>query len=515
MIDIMALSPADLDRFIFIQSTIARQENDAAKVRALRDYYYGDHPVLLTMRQKEFLGPMLSEGNFQFSHNLVRSVLDTLRERLEVTGINVNGQGVADVTEQADAAGNAAVMMWGWWVQNRLDSQQIRLYRRALRDGKSYIIVDYDNENQRPRFNLHKVDNGTIGVIMHRDPTDTNNILFATRYFYTFDPSQPGATGIQRKTVYLPHEIRKYIQKRDGSWEPVTDPEDAGQWPIPWRGRDGTPLGINVFEFENPGGSEIEQIIGLQNALNKSWLDLIAAADMSGFPLVSVEYPAGTMDLGSSTDDDIEGTDELRIAPGRILEIFNGGKMNRHDAANLASMIDIVWATVAAIAGVSRTPQYYLRPMGGSDVPSGEALKQLESGLVRRAEERQLIFGQAWEDAFAMAWRVADTFGDRMPALPEMNLDFQWSDANVRNELHDAQIGQMHDALGVPRDAIWANLDYSPDEIREFKAQERNDRAAEVAQVAAALRLSQSRQAAQNQNGANQNGRTSDTLQGQ
>ena len=34
------------------------------------------------------------------------------------------------------------------------------------------------------------------------------------------------------------------------------------------------------------------------------------------------------------------------------------------------------------MAGVTRTPQYYLRPQGGGDVPSGESLKQLESGLV-------------------------------------------------------------------------------------------------------------------------------------
>ena len=498
MIDIMSLSPAELDRFIFMQSMIARQEHNAAKVRALRDYYYGDHPVLLTMRQQEFLGPLLTEGNFQFSHNLVRSVLDTLRERLEVTGISVNGESVADVGETPDAAGNAALTMWDWWVQNRIDSQQIRLYRRALRDGKSYVIVDYDAENNRPRFNLHKIDDGTTGVIIHRDPTDTNNVLFATRYFYTFDLTRPGETGKQRKTVYLPHEIRKYIQARDGQWTQIMDDEDNGQWPLPWVGRDGKPLGVAVVEFENPGGSEIEQIIGLQNALNKSWLDLIAAADMSGFPLVSVEYPAGTMDLGSSTDDDIEGTDELRIAPGRILEIFNGGTMTRHDAANLAPMIDIVWATVAAIAGVSRTPQYYLRPMGGSDVPSGEALKQLESGLVRRAEERQLIFGQAWEDAFSLAWRVADTYGNRMPAVGDMTINFEWTDANVRNELHDAQIGQMHDALGVPRDAIWANLDYSPDEIRAFKTQQREDRAAEVATIAAGLRVAQTRAQPQN-----------------
>ena len=51
MIDIMALSPTDLERFIHMQATVSRQENNAARVRALREYYAGEHPVMLTKRQ--------------------------------------------------------------------------------------------------------------------------------------------------------------------------------------------------------------------------------------------------------------------------------------------------------------------------------------------------------------------------------------------------------------------------------------------------------------------------------
>ena len=50
MIDIMALSPAQLERFIHMQGIVDRQANEAAKVRALRDYYKGEHPIMLTKR---------------------------------------------------------------------------------------------------------------------------------------------------------------------------------------------------------------------------------------------------------------------------------------------------------------------------------------------------------------------------------------------------------------------------------------------------------------------------------
>lgn len=496
MIDISKLSPAQLDRFIHIQGVVDRQQAAQEKIRALREYYYGSHPVLLTMRQQEYLGKQLTEGAFSFQHNLVRSVVDTLRERLDVAGYTVNGMGAED-EEEGSPDSALAGQLWDWWLNSRMDSQQIRLYRRTLRDGKSYVMVDYDNEAGAPRFTLHKADDGQTGITYHRDPTDANRVMFACRYFYTFDPLKPGETGIERKTVYLPGEIRKYVRSssRNGGWEPYTDDGD-GAWPLPWVDMRGNPLGVPVIEFENPGGSEIEQIIGLQNALNKAWLDLIAAADTSGFPLIAIEYKdAQLFGPGTASDDDLEGTDELRFSPGRAIEVANA-TVKRLEAAQLQPMIDTIWAITAAISGVSRTPQYYLRPIGGADVPSGEALKQLESGLVKRAEERQLMFGQSWADAMTLAVRVAQMYGGitSVPNISQLNIETTWQDPNVRNDLSVTQVAQAYKALDVPQDQIWMSLGFTPAEIAAFKQQGRDDRAADVATIAAALNVQQQRQ---------------------
>lgn len=490
MIDIMALSPQDLERFLHLQGIISRQANEAAKVRAYRDYYAGEHPILLTKRQQEYLGALVEETEFTFAHNLVRSIVDTLRERLDVSGFTVNGSGAEDA-ELADApepAAQAAALFWDWWKDSRTDAAQITLYRRALRDGKAYVIVDWDSANGRPKFMVHRLDAGDTqpGIMLHRDPEDENRVLYATRYFYTFNPLEPNKTGIQRKTVYLEGEIRKYIQGKDGAWNPYQDEGDPA-WPLPWVDSTGLPMGIPVIEFENPGGSEIDQIIGLQNALNKTWLDLIAAADTNGFPLLAIEY-AGDGAFGSAQDDaDIEGNDEFRISPGRAIEVDNA-TIKRLEASNLQPMIDTMWTIVQAVAGVSRTPAYYLRPVGGGDVPSGEALKQLESGLVKRAQERQLTFGQSWEDAFGMAYRLAQTFGN-VPKVDPLRVQCVWSDANVRNELAQAQIGQVYKGLGVPDNTIWQYvLGFTPTDIAGWKADQRRDEAVKIANVSEALR---------------------------
>lgn len=534
-IDVMRLSNVQLEKYIHMQAIVAGQSEEAARVLTLRQYYDGMQNCLLSQRQIEFLqgaghnsSGFVEGGQFPFAHNHVRSVIDTLRERLSVTGINIEG-----ATDEAEGTPQAQVgaALWDWWTRSRLDAEQIRLYRRALRDGKCYVMVDFDAATARPRFTTHHVDAGDNepGIVLHRDPTDANRTLFATRHFTTFDPLTPGETGKQRKTVYLPDQIRKYVKGKSGEWEPYRDPQDA-TWPLPWADRNGAPLGIAVVEFANPGGSEVAQIIGLQNALNKAWLDLIAAADTAGFPVAVVEYDTsrmgpGTMGTGTP-DEDSEGPDEIRLSPGRLLEV-DDARVHRLEAADLTSMIQVIDRIEQAISGVSRTPAYYLRPVGGSDVPSGEALKQLESGLVRRAEERQLVFGQAWQDVFALAYKVNQAFGPSLPDLPDLNIDVSWADANVRNEQNEAATAEAHQRLGVPQETLWRRLGYTPEQIEEFKRAQMADKQAQVAMVTAALRVDQSRQASAapsngsgngfNGNGANngetRNGRTSQAIQ--
>ncbi len=479
------LNPAELERFLHMQSIVDRQEDAARRVVAYNDYYAGRHPILLTARQQEYIGSLLSEEQFTFCHNIIRTVIDTLRERLEVVGFSVNGKEAGDETPE----GQIAAVLWRWWKANRMDSEQIRIHRRILRDAYSYVMVSWDNAKGQPDYSLHEVWNGTAGVTFHRDPGDMKTVLFANRYFYTYNPLSPGATGKLRKTTYLPGEIRKYEQNISAinQWSPVLDEGDAA-WPLPWRDRAGNPLGVALIEFQNPGGSEIEQIIGLQNGLNKSWLDLMAAADASGFPIIAVEYNEAS--VTPEVDEDYpEADDELRMSPGRLLEV-DAARIHRIEGANLSQLIETIWTLTAAISGVSRTPQYHLRPLGGSDVPSGEALKMLESGLVKRAQERQLVYGQSWEDVCQMAYRVAQTFGN-VPTVAggELVIDVAWADAAVRNEAVEIAVAEGLHRLQVPDGIVWQRAGLTPEQIAQAKEQARLGRAADVAAMASAIQL--------------------------
>lgn len=505
MIDISKLTPQQLERFIHLQALVDRQKEENKRTKSLRAYYDGAHPILLTQRQEEFLGALLSdEIPFTFAHNLLRTIVDTLRERLCVSGFEVHPSD--DQQEAGEQEGALAAEFWRWWEDSRLDSAQNDLYLASLRDGRAFIFVSYNVEEDRPEFVVHQVDDGTSGVRVHYDPENSKRMLFAVRYWWTFNPLKPGQTGIERKTVYLPGEIRKYQRdsRTENDWIAVQDDGDAG-WPLPWVDAQGQPLGIPVIPFANPGGSEIAQVVGLQNALNKTWLDLIAGADAHGFPLLVAEY-AERQQFATVDDEDLDGPDELLIAPGRLLEIDNG-TVRRIEPANLSQIIEVIWTLTTAISGVSRTPQYYLRPVGGGEVPSGESLKQLESGIVNRAQERHLVFGQSWQDVMRMAYKVQRMFGGR--SLPEFRrlptVHTQWRDPNVRNEVNEAQTAKLHQDMNVPQDEVWQRLGYTPEQIEKFKRQKEAQDAAKLVQVATAmrdkLRMEQQAQAQQGQQG--------------
>lgn len=486
------LTPEQLDRYIHMQSIVERQQAAAEKTRALRAYYGGEHPIMLTDRQREFLGPLVGKrqnvndpatytADFTFAHNLLGAVVDTLSERLSVTGFTVNGASMDD-----EENGEQARALWDWWKRARMDLIEQELYVAALRDGKGYLIVDPATGD--PRCVRHDLDDGKTGIMLHRDPEDASHVLYATRYFWTFDPLRPGQTGIERKTVYLPGEVRKYQRRGMGQWVAVMDDGDPS-WPLPWADAAG-PLGVAVTEFANPGGAEIERVIGLQNALNKSWLDLIAAADMTGFQIYASEYSDPNYMPVAESDAGIEGRDEMVIAPGRMIEI-GGGTFKAIPPADLTPLLDVIGNLTTAIAGVSRTPQYLLRPVGGSDVPSGEALKQTESGLVARAVKRQRVWGQAWEDVLRLVIRVAAAYGPGLGVDADAQIEVQWADPNTRNELSTAQTAQIHKALGVPDVQIWQMLEYTPAQIEKFQAAANAAKAAQVAGIAAALRTQQ------------------------
>ena len=240
-------------------------------------------------RQQEYLGELVDGESFTFAHNLVRSIIDTLGNgSFDVSGFTVNGQGVEDA-DLADQPGTGGATGGARGHGGRRTRRTVRKLRSIVvrcgmaRHTSSWTGIAWPCARSSCCTGLTPATNSQASSCTTIRRTATGFCTQPVTFTRSTRSTQAQRDGSERPSTSLAKSGKYIMGKTAGQWEPHMDAGDA-TWPLPWIDGKGAPLGIPVVEFANPGGSEIDQIIGLQNALNKTWLDLIAAADASGFP---------------------------------------------------------------------------------------------------------------------------------------------------------------------------------------------------------------------------------------
>jgi hypothetical protein len=473
------MSASQIEKLIGFQAAMWRQSAGWQKTIDFRNYYAGDQPSMLSERQEDYLGDILTHSEHAVCFNVCALVIDTLRRRLKVEGFLAGSNESNALSELA----------WQWWQAGNMDVERSTVHLNALRDGKGYLIVDWDDQDQRPVWKANLLYDGETGVTFHRDG-ETGKPIMAIKYWKVSDPLSDDFAQL-RRTVYLPDRLMRYEMNKGGEWQPLDERKGKSlEWWTDTLQPGGKPLGLPVIEFRNPGGmSELKNVIGLQNTINKFLLDLLAAGDNTGFQILALLYPGpmGPTVPDDEGEDDSGHSDELRIAPGRAIELYDGADIKAIAAGDISQLIDGLTTLVSFVSASSGTPHYYLRPTGGGEVPSGEALKQLESALVARAQERFLVFGASWVEAVRVAARLWVAMGGR-DADPEAPLEVSWGDPQIKNELYQAQVATAEAAIGIPNEVLWSKrLDYSPEEVANMRVMNQAAEAEKIANVIGAL----------------------------
>lgn len=450
---------------------VGQVEDDLARLRRRRAYFDGQHALLLNDDQKAFLKGILGDDEDDWPiDNKCKTVVEKVKARLNVTGFR-DAAGAVVRIEQAegeqDTAGGAdrrrptadrpgamndqrpmssapagdAVGVRGrnapaavdlvsqWWNDNEMDRWEGELYKTALRDRQGYVVVDYDAAQGRPRYTLAEMWDGDSGMRMiYEDPQTRQKPIAALKYWWTLDPVQIEASNVLRCTVYTANAVYKYARfynerqlgqyeariagarTEDGFW-PIVDEGDAG-WPLAWTDGQGQPLGLAVVPFTSPRGSLIDPIVGLNNALNKTNLDLLANADQQGFGIPVIEYEQG-LPMTKGGDDPTADADGLGMRPGRALEVGKA-KVHKLPAEDMAGLLDTAAHWVRAIAANANIPVYEFTPTVG-EVPSGAALQMLDSTLAEVADECVTWWTAAWRQVFGLALKLEAVYG-RGPA---------------------------------------------------------------------------------------------------
>lgn len=452
----MPSSVADLFRLTYLSWLDGQESTRQRKYAMFRDYYEGEHATQLTARIKAFL-ELTSDQDF--SLNFCPIVVDALAERLKVSGVQCD--------EQDD-------VLWDWWRKNRMDALQGVVHRAGVRDGDTYVLVEYDAAKGRPRFSYEPAYDGSSGMHLVYSDEDRMAPLVAVKYWQTTVGS--GAGTVRRANLYYPERIEKYLAADAGSsWAQFDD--GSGEWPIPWVAADGAPLGIPVLHFRNKdqgysyGESELEDVISPQNALNKGLIDLLGAADTTGFRVFTV------------TGDKVE--DDQTVAPGAFLWSEQPeARIGAIDGADLTSLIAFKDSLAVDIARITRTPLSFFQVSG--QVSAEGTLKQQESGLIAKALDRQVVFGNAWEDVLAMARRLHNRYGAG-GLDEEADLSILWEDPETRNEVEHLEGLKVKAELGVPQETIWREMGYSADDIERMYEEKARETASGISGLGQAL----------------------------
>lgn len=421
-----------------ISQALQQVRAQADTYRLYQDYLHGRHR--LTFATEKFRSAF---GNLfrAFADNLCVPIVDAMVDRLVVSGFSV---------ESGDAA--AAEYAWEIWLANRMDLVSRHVHRAALALGDAYVIV-WPTED---RVVIYPQETAEMTVVYDRDVI--GRIAWAAKVWIQSED------GKVRLNLYYPDRIEKYVSRVSA---PNGVPQEGGDfveyqaenepWPLP------NPFGtVPVFHLANRvrpgllGESELVSVIPLQDALNK------AVADM----LVAMEYVALPQRWATGLEVDVDETTGRVRAPfipgaDRIWAVADPNtRFGQFDPADLGQFLAVQDKFRQEIAAISRTPLHYIIPPSGQ-WPSGEALRSAESAFVHKVVDRQVAFGNFWEDVMTFALRAA--------GAPEAKLSCEWRSPISRGELEVAQAALMKQQLGVSQKTILTELGYTPTEIEQMQ----------------------------------------------
>lgn len=397
-----------------------RLDESTARFTELDLYYDGRQPLaFLAPEAKTALGSRFG----RMASNIPRLAVTALAERLRVTGFT-------------------GTDMWADWIGSDLDQTSGVAHREALALGTSYAIV-WARPDGSPRVTIESprqvsvlTDPGSRRIVAAlkrwETGTTTEAVLYEADKITRLRADSTGATTLGFRTV-------------------ETIPNPLGMVPVV-RFRNGDRL-------LSDGTSEIDDLIPLVDALNKSLTDLMVTSEYVGRPR--------RFATGIELEEDPETGEAVNPIPegNRAMISENpDAKFGQLPSADLAGYEASVRVLLGQIMAVSALPAHYVGVF--TDNPaSADALRASEASLTARAEARQATFGRSWEDVARLMVAVREGTDPT-----SVDVRVTWADAATRSVAQEADaIVKLHGAGLLPASAALARLGYTSDEITEIR----------------------------------------------
>lgn len=402
-------------------------------------YYRGEHRLLFaTVKFRETFGLLFSS----FSDNWCDLVVDASAERLRIDGFRFGD----------DETGDKAA--WELWQRNGLDAESELAHEESIKLGCSYALVGPDDGGE-PSIQLES----PVNAIVALDPAQGRKRLAGLRAW-------TDEWGVDHAVLYLPGDVVWWRREGENKgWE-----EDAGSGSNRLGVVPLVPLPNGPTLRERQGRSDVERVIPLQDAVNKLCADMIVASEFAAFPqrwMTGVEvprYPEGDPNEGKPLPSFVQ---RFLAGAGMTWAVEEeGAKLGNFAVSDLGIYARAIEMLIQHVAAQTRTPPHYLLGSSGN-FPSGESLKATETGLVAKVKRKQLAFGEGWEEAIRLAFKVA---GDDKRA-EAWDCETIWMNPESRSTAEVVDAAVKLSSIGVPRPALWEYVGATPQQIERWIAE--------------------------------------------
>ena len=414
-------------------------------------YYDNEHPLPLNL--PKFRQPYLDVLRLARTP-WARLVVDTTAERITAQGFRVD-------SSQPDAG------VWQTFQRSRMDHLQRQVHREALTTGTCYVSV-WPDEAGNPKL----APESSLQVVHETGAGDMDDVVAALKVW------PDSVQELWRCDVYLKDGIYRY-------WAPWTEYGQLVPKGKVWTEMDPVQNRVGAVpivpfvvrrDWNGYGRSELADLVPLIGRFETLTADLLVASSYGAFKqrwATGLEIPVDP-ETGEEVEPFNAAVDRLWISES---ETTRFGSLDATDLGPIVRTIDNV---VAQISAVSRIPSSYFVQSELANPPSADSLEASEVNLISKVRERQDAFGAGWEAVAAYSLRL---LGDVRADVSR--IETIWKDPRSRSESQVLDAATKMAAIGVPQEAVWEYVGFSPTEIERLRRMRATDLLARISMAPA------------------------------
>ena len=341
-------------------------------------------------------------------------IVSAVVERMKVQGFRDGG------SEKTDD------MLWDWFQKSKLDARQQLLFNDSMVFGDGFLSVTPGGDT--PIFRVES----PMNLSVQFDPEDPMLVKTAAKvvgdmgWFYTDE------------VIYRLQYSRETIT----GWSVVGELEHTGG---------ATPIirFPNRLDSRGRSMSEIQLVASIQRRIIQTTADRLLVQRAAAWKQRYVS--------GISVDTDADGN---AVAPWNIgvdqliVSEDVDTKFGEFGASSFAEHLSAVDLDIRQAAAVTQTPPHLIAPSAISNI-SAEALVALEAGLASKVKDRQLTWGESFEEALSIGGRMV---GQDVA----YDTETVWADLESRSDAQRVDAALKLRSMGLPLPFLLERLGLSP-----------------------------------------------------